>query len=189
MSEQSATREEEVLISSPNSLATHTSAEFNVRQHYRSDMDSGDTPNPPGSDPPPPRKRKNVVLPKKKRRFTRTLKDEKPATAEEEETAVAEPAEPAKVGSVLARAHSQGAARRLTRQELTAEVKRLNEELLAAQEVTKSLQRENSSLQKRNKTLSESHTKARQDLREERKVASKQEQINKRKWMNWRGGC
>lgn len=141
-------------------------------------MDSGDTPNPPGSDPPPPRKPKNVVLPKKKRRFTRTLKDEKPATAEEEETAVAEPAE---VGSVLARAHSQGAARRLTRQELTAEVKRLNEELLAAQEVTKSLQRENSSLQKRNKTLSESHTKARQDLREERKVASKQEQINKRK--------
>ena len=141
-------------------------------------MDSGDTPNPPGSDPPPPRKRKNVVLPKKKRRFTRTLKDEKPAAAEEEETAAAEPAE---VGSVLARAHSQGAARRLTNKELTAEVKRLNEELLAAQEVIKSLQRENSSLQKRNKTLSESQTKARQDLREERKVAYKQEQTNKRK--------
>ena len=61
-------------------------------------------------------------------------------------------------------------------------MQRLTQELTAAQDLTVSLQREVSTLKKRNKNLSESTTKARADLREERKAASKEQQQNKRKF-------
>ena len=140
-----------------------------------------------GSDDPPPSDapqihKKKIVLPKKKRAFTRTLKPKTPVEQEEKDDVTHPTAETPTPISVLERVTTQGASRRLTRNELAAEVQRLTRELTAAQDLIGSLQREVSSLKKRNKKLSESTTKARADLREERKSASKEQQQNKRKF-------
>ena len=84
--------------------------------------------------------------------------------------------------SVLDRVHYHGAARRLTREELSAEVCHLNKELHVAQKQLASQQREITSLNQKNKVLLESTTKARADLREERKAASREQQSTKRKF-------
>ena len=145
-------------------------------------MEGSDDPTPPASDAPQTHKKKKIVLPKKKKKFTRTLKDKKPTKQEENKDVADVTAETPTTSTILERVTTQGASRRLTRSELAAEVQRLTQELTAAQDLTVSLQREVSTLKKRNKNLSESTTKARADLREERKAASKEQQQNKRKF-------
>jgi predicted nucleic acid-binding Zn-ribbon protein len=61
-------------------------------------------------------------------------------------------------------------------------VRRLNKELLSAQKQLASQQREITSLNQKNKVLLQSTTKARADLREERKAASQEQQSTKRKF-------
>ena len=144
-------------------------------------MEESNNPKPPVSstDSPLPQKKKKIVLPKKKRSFTRTLKVKKAAERDEEEDVMAETPT---ASSVLDRVHSQGATRHFTREELSAEVRRLNKELLSAQKQLASQQREITSLNQKNKVLLESTTKARADLREKRKAASQEQHTIKRKF-------
>ena len=143
-------------------------------------MDSSDTPPPPpDASADPPKKEKKIVLPKKKRKYTRSLRKTEHAAQPEEEDA-AEPPKKTAASSVLGRVLSQGSARRLSNNELSAEVKRLHSELVAAQDALASRQREVESLSKKNKLLLDSTSKARADLREARKATSLVEKSSKR---------
>ena len=148
-------------------------------------MDSSDTPPPPpDASADPPKKEKKIVLPKKKRKFSRTLrKTEHTAKAAQlEEEDVPEPPQTTAASSVIGRVLSQGSARRISNSELTAEVKRLHSELVAAQDELASRAREVETLTKKNKLLSDSTSKARTDLREARKATSLLEKSHKRQF-------
>jgi vacuolar-type H+-ATPase subunit I/STV1 len=148
-------------------------------------MDDNDPPPPP---PNPTKKEKRVVLPKKRRSFTRRLQN--PSTRSINPEAIddvphdeitAEDGDGTPVaGPPRNRATYQGAARKPSSSELTAELKRKHSELSTALSKVEVLARENESLKKRNKSLVETTERAREDLRHQKKQSTVVEKESKK---------